>query len=424
MVDVFRTSVLFSRERLLLLILAMVQLTNVLDFVVMMPLGPQFMRHFSISPQAFGMLVSSCTFSAAIFGFLGAFFIDRFDRRVALLMLYAGFTVGTFCCALAPTYERLILARSLVGAFGGIMGAAVMAIVGDAFPEARRGAATGVIMSSFSIAFIVGVPFGLYLAQLLSWQAPFFMLAALSAATWVGAFYLLPPLTQHLHSAVLVSPIAEMRLVLSLPNTLRARAFMSTLMLAGFSVIPFISPYMVGNVGLSESDLPYIYLFGGLATLFTSRYVGVLSDRYGKKLTFQVVAFCSLVPILLLTTLPRVPCLSCVGSYHSFHGFDFWSVCTCCCAGYFERGIALSWQFHELDCFSATAFFRFSFISFLAGLVIGKSHGQALTNYWVVDIFASLMTLLCIFLVEWIKPADAPASTDEPATPIPVTERA
>jgi len=363
MVDVFRTSVLFSRERLLLLILAMVQLTNVLDFVVMMPLGPQFMRYFSISPQAFGMMVSSYTFSAAIFGFLGAFFIDRFDRRVALLVLYAGFTLGTFCCALAPTYELLTLARSLAGAFGGIIGAVVMAIVGDAFPEARRGAATGVIMSSFSIASIAGVPFGLYLAHLLSWQAPFFMLAALSAVTWLGAFCLLPPLTRHLQCAVLASPIDEIRLVLSLPNTLRAFAFMSTLMLAGFSVIPFISPYMVGNVGLSESDLPYIYLFGGFATFFTSRYIGVLSDRYGKKtylsggrILFGCTNFAS-------NNFAKGPYLSCASSYHSFHGFDFWSVCTCCCAGYFERGIASSWQFHELDCFGAKAFFRFGFIS-------------------------------------------------------------
>lgn len=168
MINVSRKSVLFSHEQLLLLILAMVQLTNVLDFVVMMPLGPQFMRYFSISPQAFGMMVSSYTFSAAVFGFLGAFFIDRLDRRVALLLLYAGFTLGTFCCALAPTYEFLMLARSIAGAFGGIMGAVVMATVGDVFPEARRGAATGVIMSSFSVASIIGVPFGLYLAHLLS----------------------------------------------------------------------------------------------------------------------------------------------------------------------------------------------------------------------------------------------------------------
>jgi predicted MFS family arabinose efflux permease len=422
MIDGFRTSVLFSRERLLLLILAMVQLTNVLDFVVMMPLGPQFMRHFSISPQAFGMMVSSYTFSAAVFGFLGAFFIDRFDRRVALLMLYAGFTLGTFCCALAPTYELLTLARSLAGAFGGIMGAVVMAIVGDAFPEARRGAATGVIMSSFSVASIVGVPFGLYLAHLLSWQAPFFMLAALSAVTWLGAFYLLPPLTQHLHSAAPVSPIAEMRLVLSFPNTLRAFAFMGALMLAGFSVIPFISPYMVGNVGLSESDLPYIYLFGGLATFFTSRYVGVLSDRYGKKLTFQVVALCSIVPILLLTSLPSVPV---------FLALAVTTLFMVLISGRFVPAVALVNSSvvsrHRGSFMSLTASVQqlsSGLASFLAGLVIGKGHGQALTNYWVVGIIASLMTLLCIWLAEWIKPAELSLATDEPATTAPIAEGA
>ncbi|MFN3394085.1 MAG: MFS transporter, partial [Candidatus Thermochlorobacter sp.] len=131
MIEHLRKGDFFSREQLLLIILATVQLTNVLDFVIMMPLGPQFMRHFEISPQAFGLIVSSYTFSAAVFGFLGAFFIDRLDRRLALLVLYAGFTLGTLFCAVAPTYELLMLARATAGAFGGIMGALVMAIVGD-----------------------------------------------------------------------------------------------------------------------------------------------------------------------------------------------------------------------------------------------------------------------------------------------------
>jgi predicted MFS family arabinose efflux permease len=413
MINVSRKSVLFSHEQLLLLILAMVQLTNVLDFVVMMPLGPQFMRYFSISPQAFGMMVSSYTFSAAVFGFLGAFFIDRLDRRVALLLLYAGFTLGTFCCALAPTYEFLILARSIAGAFGGIMGAVVMAIVGDVFPEARRGAATGVIMSSFSVASIIGVPFGLYLAHLLSWQAPFFMLAVLSAVTWLGAFHLVPPLRQHLLCATPASPIADMRVVISSPNTLRAFAFMSALMLAGFSVIPFISPYMVGNVGLSESDLPYIYLFGGLATFFTSRYVGVLSDRYGKKLTFQVVALCSIVPIILVTSLPRVPLSLALAVTTLFMVLI---------SGRFVPAVALvtssvilRYRGSFMSLTTSVQQLSSGLASFLAGLLIGKGDGQALTNYWIVGIIASLMTLFCVWLVERVQPADALTQTTEPA---------
>lgn len=411
MIELSRKGDFFSREQLLLIILATIQLTNVLDFVIMMPLGPQFMRHFEISPQAFGLVVSCYTFSAAVFGFLGAFFIDRLDRRLALLVLYAGFTLGTLFCAVAPTYELLMLARATAGAFGGIMGALVMAIVGDAIPEARRGAATGIIMSSFSVASIAGVPFGLYLAHLLSWHAPFFMLAALSTVTWLGAFYFLPSMTQHLSRCTSTSPLDDMRMVLSTPNNWRTFMFMSMLMLSGFSVIPFISPYMVGNVGLSEADLPYIYLFGGLATFFTSRYVGVLSDKYGKKRIFQLAAACSIVPILLLTSLPQTPLALALCVTTLFMIFV---------SGRFVPAVSLITSSIEsryrgsfMSINSCVQQLSSGLASFLAGLVIGKGEGGALTNYWLVGIAASAATLLCITLVEWVKPAEEPAARVE-----------
>ena len=67
---------------------------------MMMPLGPQFMRLFHITPQQFGMLVSTYTFSAAAAGFVSAFWVDRFDRKHTLLFLYAGFALATLSCAL------------------------------------------------------------------------------------------------------------------------------------------------------------------------------------------------------------------------------------------------------------------------------------------------------------------------------------
>src|SRR5205823_945439 len=169
-----------------------------LDFIIIRPLGPQAMRELAIGPQPFGLLVSVYGFAACVASLLAAVVLDRFDRKTALLGLYAGFTVSTLLCGLAPRYELLLVARVAAGAFGGVLAVAVLAIIGDVFADYRRGTATGVVMSAFSVASIVGVPAGLLAASRFGLGAPFTILAALSAATWVLAAWLLPPLRGHL----------------------------------------------------------------------------------------------------------------------------------------------------------------------------------------------------------------------------------
>ena len=93
---------------MLLLTLAGMQFTNILDFMIMMPLAPQLMRLFEIDPQHFGFLVSAYTFAAAASGFVAAFWIDRFGRKRALLAMYTGFVVATALCGLAPNYPLLL----------------------------------------------------------------------------------------------------------------------------------------------------------------------------------------------------------------------------------------------------------------------------------------------------------------------------
>ena len=152
-----------NRERLILLILAAVQFTTIVDFMIVMPLGQQLMRTLKIGPAEFGLIVSSYTFAAGAAGLVASSVVDRFGRRRAFMVLYAGFLLGTLLCALATSYQTLVLARIATGAFGGILGGMTMTIVGDVFPEHRRGRATGSLMTGFSLATVAGVPFGLYL---------------------------------------------------------------------------------------------------------------------------------------------------------------------------------------------------------------------------------------------------------------------
>jgi predicted MFS family arabinose efflux permease len=294
---------LTRREWLLLLVLAAVQFTHIVDFVIIMPLGPQFKSDLHLSDQWFGFLVSAYAFSAALAGLLAAWFIDRFDRKTALLGLYAGFTVGTLCCGAAPNYPLLLAARALTGAFGGVVAACILAIVGDAFPGARRGRAMGAIMSAFSVASIAGVPAGLYLANLVNWRAPFIALAGLSAAVSVLVGLVLPPMSGHLDRGRTAPNLWGVFLE---PAHLRAYLLMTAMVLSTFMIVPYLASYLVANTGRTNEELPYVYLCGGLATLVTMTLFGWLSDRFGKLLMFRSLALFTMVPILLVTNLPPV----------------------------------------------------------------------------------------------------------------------
>src|SRR3954469_23038253 len=184
-------------ERIVLLVLAAVQFTSIVDFMVVMPLGTQLMRSLSIGPREFGFIVSSYTFAAGAAGLIASSIIDRFPRRNAFLTLYTGFLFAPFRWGLAPNYPALLAARLLTGAFGGILGGMSMAIIGDVFPEKRRGQATGTMMTGFALATVVGVPVGLSLGTDYGWHVPFICLAVLGSPILIVSALSMPRLDAH-----------------------------------------------------------------------------------------------------------------------------------------------------------------------------------------------------------------------------------
>ena len=300
------------RERILLLTLAGIQFAHILDFMIMMPLGPILMGELGIDTRQFGLLVSSYTFSAAASGVLAATFVDRFERKRLLLSMFALFGVATLACGLAPGYWTLLLARCTAGAFGGVLNAMVQTMVGDLIPFERRGRASGTIMSAFSLSTVAGVPLSLYLANHFGWRFPFIFIAVLACGFLLLGWKMLPVLRGHLPGASVseterAHPLAAMAAVLRDANHLRALLFMALIMFSGFTVIPYITIYVTANVEIRQQDIPLIYLFGGCATFFTSRLVGRLADAHGKIRVYRWIALCSLVPLFVQTHLWPVP---------------------------------------------------------------------------------------------------------------------
>ena len=301
-----------ARERALLVTLAGIQFAHVLDFMIMMPLGPILMRELGVGTHEFGLLVSAYTFTAAFTGVLTAVFVDRFERKRMLLSMFALFGLATLACGLAPGYGSLLLARSTAGAFGGVLSSMVQTMVGDLIPFERRGRASGTIMSAFSLSTVAGIPLSLYLANHFGWRFPFIFIAVLSCAFLLLGWKMLPALRGHLPTATVseterAHPLSAMLAVLRDANHLRALVFMALIMFSGFTVIPYITIYVTANVGIRQEDIPLIYLFGGCATFFTSRLVGRLADVRGKIRVYRVMALCSMVPLFVQTHLMPVP---------------------------------------------------------------------------------------------------------------------
>jgi len=295
-----------TRERWLLITLAGIQFTNILDFMIMMPLGPALTALFHISDAQFGMLVSAYTLAGGASGLLASTYIDRFDRKRLLLVLYGLFALSTFACGVAPTYETLLLARVSAGIFGGVLSALSQTIVGDVIPFERRGHAMGIVMTSFSVSTVAGVPLGLFLAAHFGWHIPFLLIAGVCVLFAVFAFLTLPALNAHLQAHAPVSAWSRISEVLKDRNHLRAFVFSALLMFSGFTVIPYITIFMQSNVGLRADQVPYVYLCGGVATLMTARWFGNLADSWGKFQTFRAIALVFLLPLIGLTLLGPV----------------------------------------------------------------------------------------------------------------------
>jgi len=293
-----------KRENLLLAALAAIQFIHIVDFMIMMPLGDRLTEIFQIEPSAFALLVASYTLTSGVVSFITAFFIDRLDRKAALVPAFAGLLIGTFATGFAPSYELLLAARITTGAFGGILSGLVLAIIGDVIPNERRGSAMGIIMAAFSAAATVGVPLGLYLANTWNWHTPFTSLGAFGVLLLLYAIWAVPSLRGHMAGgSSRPSPLRSIQHAFTRKNQLKALALMTFLVLGQFTVIPFIAPYLEANVQLSPNEVALVYFFGGLATVFSAPLLGRFADRFGRARVFTVALLLSLIPLYLVTNL-------------------------------------------------------------------------------------------------------------------------
>ena len=390
-----------SNEKVILLTLGFVQFTHVIDFMIMMPLGPQFMRLFSIGPKEFSILVSAFTIAAGISGLLGAMFIDKFDRKTTLTFCYSGFILGTTLCGFSDSYYILMIARIVTGLFGGVMSALILSIISDIIPMERRGMAMGIVMSAFSVASVIGVPTGLYLATEYNWHIPFWSVAILSLPVLLMIRLFIPSLSSHMVDQESGINFNFFRNILKDKNQLNALMLTVTLVLGWFIVIPFISPFMVSNIGFRENQLPLIYLVGGVASIFTGPVVGKLSDKFGRFKIFRIFVFVSIIAISSLTNLPKVSMAIALLVTSLFF--------ICSSGRMVPVQAMLSSAVHPkirgsfMSVNSAVQQLTAGLAAFIGGVVVTKSESGALEHYALSGLIAIAFSLCALYFSSKIK---------------------
>jgi predicted MFS family arabinose efflux permease len=394
------------RERWLLLTLAGIQFTHILDFMIMMPLGPQFTRLFGISNAEFGLLVSAYTLSAGASGLLAATYVDRFSRKRLLLTMYTLFGLATLACGLAPGYGWLMVARVAAGVFGGVLSALSQTIVADVIPFERRGRAMSVVMTSFSVSTVAGVPLGLFLAAHLSWHAPFMAIAAMVGLLVVGAWQTLPRLDAHLHHPERASVWRSIGQVLVETNHLKAFALSAMMMFVGFTVIPYITIYLQSNAGMQVEQVPWVYLLGGTATLLSARFFGRMTDHVGKVKVFRRLAVAVTVPLMATTLSAGLPLAGLLLISTAF--FTMMS-------GRMIPGMALITSAVEprlrgtfMTLNSAVQSAAMGLATLVGGAIIGRDAQGQLTHYWVAGVIGVVASFLSVWLAGRVHLHGAP----------------
>ena len=407
-------------QKMVIFLLAITQFTVILDFMVMSPLGDILMKSMSLKPSAFGFAVSAYAFSAGISGLLTAGFADKFDRKKLLLFFYIGFIVGTIFCGLAHTYVELVTARIITGLFGGVIGSISMAIITDIFSLQQRGRVMGFVQMGFGASQVLGVPIGLYLANIWDWEAPFLVIAGLAVIIAILIFIQLKPLTAHL--AFQREQSALKHLWHTVTKKKHRIGFTSTALLSigGFMMMPFGSAFAVNNLNVAQNKLFILFMVSGVCSLIIMPLIGRLSDRISKFKIFMVASIWMMIMCVVYTNLS---------------GTSFWLVVflnILMMMGVMSRMIpssALTSAIPDLEDRGAFMSINSSLQQIAGGIaaaiagmiVVQKTEYSPLENYNIVGYVIVVISIISIFLMYRVSKL-AVGKTAQPAEDVVLTE--
>ena len=285
-------------EKTLILTLGLIQFVNILDFVMVMPLGPDLAAAIDMPLENIGYIGGAYTFSAGIVGLIAALYLDALPRKFGALFFLFGLALATVAGAFVTNETQLLITRLAAGAFGGPLTALAHAIIADCVPPERRGKAVGKITAAFAVASVVGVPFGLEVSARSGAHSVFLVTGILCFVVMAIAYFKLPEIKISYHA-----PATRVRLLNLLKMArsalpLRAYGLIALATFSSFTVIPHIATHFIVNLHYPRDNLGLLYLIGGVITFFSMRMAGDLVDKIGVSITSAVYACFMAVSLL------------------------------------------------------------------------------------------------------------------------------
>jgi predicted MFS family arabinose efflux permease len=295
---------LTSYELKMTLVVLLIQFVNIVDFMMVMPLGPDFAVALGIPLGSLGVITAAYVGAAAIITFATARYMDRLPRRELLVACLVG--LGT-TALLTPVLGQLfglnglLIGRALAGLFGGPATSLALTVLADAIPADKRGRSMGIASGAFSVSAVIGVPFGLELARLGDWTLPFQALGGVALVVSLFTWWAIP---SHLQTRR-TSHWPGTRQFLSRRKTALALGLMFVTPLSGFLFIPNMATYFQFNLGYPRELMGLLYAAGGTCALFSMQIAGAAIDRFGLLPAARILgAGAAVVAILLFGFTP------------------------------------------------------------------------------------------------------------------------
>lgn len=235
---------------------------------------PDIAADLKISEVTVGNLVSLFAFVYAPVTPLGSALSARFPRFATHLTLIGIFLAGNILCAFAPNYAVLVVARIMIALVSGTLVAVAMTYAPDVTTDRFRTKFIAWVFSGFSIASVVGVPIGTWVANTFGWRWAFHIINVLTIMLIVGMVVALPR-NSHI---VKIGFLPQFRLFFDR----RIQLGVLTVVFgaaASYVFYTYLTPIMRDEVHVPEQYLSVGLVIFGAACLWSNLYGGKLADR-------------------------------------------------------------------------------------------------------------------------------------------------
>jgi len=262
------------------------------EFVIM-GLLPEVAGDLQVTIPSAGWLISGYALGVAIGAPIMALLTAKLPRKRTLILLMSIFIVGNVLCALAYSYNLLMLARVVTalchGAFFGIGAVVASSLVAPG----RQASAVALMFTGLTLANVLGVPLGTWFGQLYGWRATFWGVAIIGILAFIALIVSLPTQRDEkpVHLAREIGALANGKLWLSLLMTVCFAAAM-------FALFSYIAPLLLQVTGISDRGVSWTLFLIGAGLTVGNILGGKLADwkvAFSLMLSFTLIAIFSLL---------------------------------------------------------------------------------------------------------------------------------